>query len=179
MGNDKPIVLLDMSMEDGTMPLTKNGDPAHPAGSHMNRQELDLSYYLLRDDNMPAAPCVFVDAAGNNQARCMSEPGDLDVWRTALFIGYLHESPFVTAVGVDDKMAPYINDAIAIFCSRGFRPIGCVTARFKTRSFIAGTLFPGRMRTKAGLVSLPPSPYACVNSPLGARRGASTRCTAG
>jgi hypothetical protein len=119
LGNDMPLHLLDMSLKDGRMPQTPSGEDAHPAGSHSNGQELDISYYQLAADNEARAPCDFYDINGANQARCMSEPSTLDVWRTALFIGYLHDSLYVTAVGIDGMMAPYINDAISIYCDHG------------------------------------------------------------
>ena len=59
--------------------------PGHPPGTHVNGFDMDIAYYqLFGTDNKLRSVCDHVQN-GADQYRCISEPDNFDVWRTALF----------------------------------------------------------------------------------------------
>lgn len=121
LGNRQPITLGDMSYESGEMPTT-DGLPDHPAGFHFYGQEMDISYYQLGPDNTERSVCTHIDPVEGDVGHCLTEAGNLDLWRTALFIALLHTSPWLSAVGVDGRIGTHVVAAIELMCERGWLP---------------------------------------------------------
>ena len=130
-GDDGPLGLGDMSEENGEIPGTRDGSPGHPPGTHTNGTDMDIAYYML---DLPRScqayegcenchclsPVCEHRVGGQTQYHCVGEPELLDVWRTALFIGYLHASPQLRVIGVDGKIGPLVHSAIDQLCDGGW-----------------------------------------------------------
>ncbi len=118
-GNHEPLGLGDMSEADGAIPGTSDGDPGHPAGSHTDGLDMDIAYFQVgHPDNLLRPICDH--EAGGEQNHCTSDPDRLDVWRTALFLALLHDSPQLRVIGVDGRVGPLVEQAIRTLCGRGF-----------------------------------------------------------
>ena len=121
-GNDEPIGLGDMSEADGNIPGTSIGDPGHPDGTHVDGHDMDIGYFQVgQPDNVLRPICTHV-SGGREQYHCVAEPEFLDPWRTALFIGLLHDSPQLRVIGVDGRAGVMIEDALARLCAEGWLP---------------------------------------------------------
>lgn len=121
-GNKKPLGLGDMSESDGAIPGSSNGRPGHPKGTHVNGRDMDIAYYqLLGDDNRLRAVCPHrVD--GKDVHHCVSAPTNLDVRRTALFIGTALISDRVRVIGVDGRIRPLLRAEMDRQCVSGDLP---------------------------------------------------------
>ncbi|MFH1532228.1 MAG: Ig-like domain-containing protein, partial [Pseudomonadota bacterium] len=120
IGNGGPLGLLDMSEADGAIPGTSIGQPAHPQGTHTLGHDIDVAYYQAgTPDNLARIVCKH-DVDGVDAYHCTATPHLLDPWRTALFIGALHEHPDLRVVGCDGKAGPALYEALAILCSEGW-----------------------------------------------------------
>ena len=119
-GNGAPLGLGDMSEEDGDIPGTRDGDPAHPYGSHTNGKDMDIAYYQLAADDNRLRPVCPHTSGGSDVYHCTGAPTDLDVWRSALFIAALHDSPQMRVLGVDGRIGPLVEDAIDELCASGW-----------------------------------------------------------
>ena len=119
-GVGPPLGLGDMSEEDGAIPGTSIGQPGHPEGTHVDGHDMDIAYYQVGQRNNQLRPICNHIRGGEDQYHCIGEPENLDVWRTALFIGLLHASPQVRVIGVDGRVGPLVTDAIAQLCAEGW-----------------------------------------------------------
>tara|TARA_Y100001934_G_C12259539_1_gene729302 strand:- start:214 stop:984 length:771 start_codon:yes stop_codon:yes gene_type:complete len=119
-GNGEPLGLGDMSEANGAIPGTAIGYPGHPEGSHTNGYDMDIAYFQLGTiDNKLRSVCEF-ELGGVDQYHCSGRVDTLDVWRTALFIGKLHDSEYLRVIGVDGKVGPLVVEAIDQLCQRGW-----------------------------------------------------------
>jgi len=110
----------DMSEENGAIPGTRDNDPGHPPGTHVNGHDMDIAYYQLGQPNNWLRPVCEHRQNGQDQYRCVEAPAILDVYRTALFIGRLHDTPYLRVIGVDGKVGPLVRNAIAQLCGAGW-----------------------------------------------------------
>jgi len=119
-GNHAPLGLGDMSEANGGIPGSREGDPDHPGGTHVDGHDMDIAYYQIGpEQNLLRAVCDH--ASGGEEAyHCTGVPDRLDVWRTALFLGLLHHSPQLRVVGVDGRVGPLVESALRTLCARGF-----------------------------------------------------------
>ena len=119
-GNREPIGLGDMSEADGAIPGTAEGDPGHPVNTHTNGFDIDIGYYQIgMNDNLLRPICNHI-VNGQDQYHCTDAPDTLDVWRTALYLGKLHASPYLRVIGVDGKAGADIMAAFAQLCAAGY-----------------------------------------------------------
>ena len=110
----------DMSERDGSIPGTREGRPGHPQGTHTNGHDMDIAYYQVgQRNNWLRSVCEHVQN-GQDQYRCVADPVILDVYRTALFIGRLHDTPYLRVIGVDGKVGPLVRNAVAQLCGAGW-----------------------------------------------------------
>tara|TARA_Y100001954_G_scaffold159118_1_gene168883 strand:+ start:86 stop:1720 length:1635 start_codon:yes stop_codon:yes gene_type:complete len=122
VGNGEPLGLGDMSEANGDIPGTRENQPGHPEGTHVNGFDMDIAYYqLFGTDNKLRSVCDHVQN-GQDQYRCVSEPDNFDVWRTALFFAKMHDSPYLRVIGADGKIGPQIESAITQMCDAGWLP---------------------------------------------------------
>ena len=131
VGLPGPLGLGDMSEGDGAIPGTRDGRPGHPPGTHVNGFDMDIAYYMLEqprtcrqmpgcDDCHCLSPVCEYRINGQDQYHCVEEPSILDVWRSALFLGYLHASPQLRVIGVDGKIGVLVESALTELCSAGW-----------------------------------------------------------
>jgi len=101
-------------------PGTSIGSPGHPAGTHVNGNDIDLAYYQTGTTNNRLRPiCNHMNGTAD-QYHCVTAPDKLDVWRTALFLGAVFESPRTRVIGVDGKAGPMILSALDTLCDSGW-----------------------------------------------------------
>ena len=119
-GNGGPLGLGDMSMEDGSAPS------GHPSGTFQDGQDMNTAYFQDgTEDNDFRDVC---DRQG--QQHCMTPPHALDAWRTALFIGALHDAPDLRVIGVDGQVGLVVTEKLAWLCENGWLSNGaCETAK--------------------------------------------------
>jgi hypothetical protein len=134
VGLPGPLGLGDMSEANGSIPGSRDNDPGHPAGTHVDGFDMDIAYYMLiqpqscsRSDWNPGcddchclSPVCEYRLNGEDQYHCVEEPSILDVWRTALFLGYLHASPQLRVIGVDGKIGLLAEAALTELCAGGW-----------------------------------------------------------
>ncbi len=119
-GNGGALGTGDASEQNGAIPGTAINSPGHPAGTHVNGRDIDIAYYQTATaDNRMRPICPHV-TNGKNQNHCVAAPTKLDVWRSAFFIGSLFESDRVRVIGVDGKVGPEIEAAMAELCDLGW-----------------------------------------------------------
>jgi len=126
VGHGAPIGLIDMSERDGSIPGTSEGAPGHPPGTHTDGYDIDVAYFQDgSEDNAPRSVCAHhVD--GRDAYHCVDDPHLLDPWRTALFVGALAEHGKVRLVGVDGRVGPRVESAMATLCAEGWiDPVAC------------------------------------------------------
>jgi len=120
-GNGGALGFGDMSEVNGAIPGTSIGQAGHPAKTHEMGSDIDLGYYQVGQANNYLRPiCPHVSAEGMDQYHCVSTPTILDTWRMAMFLGSVFESPRVRTVGVDGKVGPLMQSAIAQLCQDGW-----------------------------------------------------------
>lgn len=119
-GNGEPIGLGDMSESNGAIPGTSDGSPGHPAGTHEDGRDMDIGYFQLTAPDNHLRPICDHVSGGSDQYHCVSEPDELDVWRTALFIGKMHDSVQLRVIGVDGRAGPLIESAVDQLCDAGY-----------------------------------------------------------
>jgi hypothetical protein len=125
-GTGAPLGLIDMSEEDGSIPGTSIGSPAHPAGTHTNGKDIDVAYYQAHTSDNRARPICSHFEAGSEAYHCTDWPHLLDPWRTALFLGALYEHPSLRVVGCDGKAGPILRWSFERLCSEGWiEPYAC------------------------------------------------------
>ncbi len=110
----------DMSEVNGAIPGTSINSPGHPAGTHVNGNDIDLAYYQTGTANNRLRPiCTHMNGT-TDAYHCLAAPDKLDVWRTALFLGAVFESPRTRVIGVDGKAGPMILSALDTLCDSGW-----------------------------------------------------------
>ncbi len=115
----RPLALGDMSDRDGATPGTLDGAPRHPQRTHVAGRDIDLAYYQHgTPDNHLRAICPHA-VDGVEQWHCTAAPTILDAHRTALFIGFLFESPQVRIVGIDARAVVPIRRVLDRACAAG------------------------------------------------------------
>jgi hypothetical protein len=125
-GNGKPIGLIDMSEEDGSIPGTSVGQPGHPQGTHVDGFDIDVSYFQHGTSDNAARPICDHYENGAEAYHCTAPPHLLDPWRQALFIGALHEHPALRVIGCDGQAGPIIDATIDKLCDEGWlKPAAC------------------------------------------------------
>jgi hypothetical protein len=117
--NGMPLVLGDMSLSDGSVPLLSDGVTPHTGGT-----DLDVGYFQTADvaDNQLRAVCDTV-ADGQDEYHCTAEPRTLDVRRTALFVSLLSESNLIRCIGVDGRIGPIVEQAQAELAAGAIGPV--------------------------------------------------------
>lgn len=120
-GNGEPLGLGDMSEANGAIPGTREGQPGHPPGTHEDGYDMDIAYYqtAAAPDNRLRAVCPHT-SGGSDAYHCTGEPDTLDLWRSALFLGYLLQSPRTRVIGVDGKVGPLVEQAMDVLCGDGW-----------------------------------------------------------
>ncbi len=119
-GNGGDIGLIDMSEEDGSIPGSSIGQPGHPAGTHTNGHDIDLAYYQVNTADNRARPICDHYDSGGEAYHCTASPDKLDPWRTALFIGAMHDHPDLRVIGCDGRAGPIIEYALEKLCDGGW-----------------------------------------------------------
>jgi hypothetical protein len=120
-GNGGPLGLGDMSESNGAIPGTAVNSPGHPTNTHTDGHDIDVGYYQIgQANNRLRSICEHTNSAGADQYHCTAAPTILDVWRSALFLGTLFESPILRVVGVDGKAGPLFVSAINELCTTGW-----------------------------------------------------------
>lgn len=122
-----PLVLGDASDRNGDTPGTLHGQPRHPRNTHADGLDIDLGYYQRNTPNNNLRAICRHDLDGVDQYHCTGAPFLLDARRTALFLGFLFESPHVRVVGVDGRAARPIQRAIERACTAGTIEVAACT----------------------------------------------------
>lgn len=120
VGNGGRLGLGDMSEQNGAIPGTSIGEPGHPAGTHVDGHDMDIGYFQEGTADNTLRPICDHTNGSSDAYHCVAEPDSLDVWRTALFIAKLHDSPQLRVIGVDGRVGPLIESAIDQLCAGGF-----------------------------------------------------------
>ncbi len=119
-GNGGELGLGDMSEANGDIPGTRENQPGHPEGTHVDGHDMDIAYYQTNTaNNILRSVCDHVDN-GQDQYHCVAPPNTFDVWRTALFFGALHDSPQLRVIGVDGQIGPLVESAFNDLCEAGW-----------------------------------------------------------
>ena len=141
-GNGGALGLGDMSERDGAIPGTSTGRPGHPEGTHVNGHDMDIAYFQTGTaDNRLRSVCPHT-TGGSDAYHCTGEPVNLDPWRTALFLGLMHDSPNLRVIGVDGRVGPLVDSAMTQLCTAGYlRGTAC---RSSSRSITWETTDMGR-----------------------------------
>jgi hypothetical protein len=125
-GNGKAIGLGDMSERNGAIPGTSIYKPGHPPNTHTNGRDMDIAYYQLTGDNNYLRTVCSHTANGEDVNHCTSPPTNLDVRRSALFIGALLTSNRTRVIGVDGKIEPLLIPEMTKLCDAAVLPrIAC------------------------------------------------------
>jgi hypothetical protein len=119
-GNGGALGFGDMSEANGAIPGTSIGSPGHPDNTHENGFDIDLAYYQAGTANNRLRPICNHISGGQDQYHCVGEATMLDLWRHALFLGYVFESSRTRVIGVDGKTGPMLDAAIAELCDLGW-----------------------------------------------------------
>jgi hypothetical protein len=120
VGNGHPIGLGDMSESNGSIPGTRENSPGHPPGTHEQGHDIDIAYYQLSGTNNWLRAVCSHTSGGADQYHCVNPPNNLDIWRTALFIGKIHETAGLRVIGVDGQIGTSVESAITQLCARGW-----------------------------------------------------------
>lgn len=119
-GSHRTLGLGDMSESNGAIPGTSIGSPGHPAGTHVNGFDIDLAYYQVNTPDNKLRPICPYTSGGQDMSHCVGAPDKLDVWRTALFLGAVFESPRTRVIGVDGQAGPMLLSALNTLCNSGW-----------------------------------------------------------
>jgi len=98
--------LMDMSEDDGSTPGAMVSSLRHPAGTHIDGNDLDIAYYQNDGENNGQIVCP-----SNDGQFCTGPPTLLDAERTAFFMAKLLENPNIRVIGVDVMIGPEIEAA--------------------------------------------------------------------
>lgn len=119
-GNGGPLGLGDMSEANGAIPGTSINEPGHPENTHVNGYDIDLAYYQSNTANNYLRPICTHMSGGTDQYHCVAPPDKLDVWRDALFLGFVFESSRVRVIGVDGQAGQLLMNALNQLCDSGW-----------------------------------------------------------
>ena len=81
---------------------------------------MDIAYYQLNSANNYLRSVCDHYTGGRDQYHCVSEPNNFDVWRTAIFLAAMHDSPQLRVIGVDGRIGEMVDSAITQLCSAGY-----------------------------------------------------------
>lgn len=95
----KELGLIDMGERDGSTPGTAYNDLRHPEGTHVQGNDIDISYFQTSPDNHARPVCA------NDGYFCTSDTNTMDAEITAFFFAKLYESNRLRVIGVDTKLA--------------------------------------------------------------------------
>jgi len=124
VGNGGALGLGDMSEENGAIPGVSVGQQGHPDGTHVNGRDIDIGYYQIGTSDNRLRPICEHEIDGADQYHCVGDPLLIDVWRHALFLGYVFDSPLTRVIGVDGKAGPVLAAAINELCATGWLSSG-------------------------------------------------------
>jgi hypothetical protein len=119
-GNNMPLGLGDMSEANGAIPGTRENDPGHPEGTHVNGFDMDFAYFQIKGTNNFLREICPHTAGGKEQYHCTGEPDNVDLWKHALYLGTLFTAPNIRVIGVDGRVGPLLEKALAILCQKGW-----------------------------------------------------------
>ena len=119
-GNGHPIGLGDMSEADGAIPGASIGQPGHPPGTHEDGYDMDIAYYQVTSPNNFLRSVCDHHIGGQDAYRCVAPPDNLDIWRTAYFLGLLFQSPRTRVIGVDGQIGELVEQAFDVLCAQGW-----------------------------------------------------------
>jgi hypothetical protein len=116
--------LLDMGDKNAVTPGFDVGDPRHPESTHDQGGNIDIAYYQTDGDNDGQIVCGANENANNDGYFCTSTQGHIvDLPRTAYFMAVLARHPRLRVIGVDQLLAPLIQEA-----ARKLRDDGDITS---------------------------------------------------
>ena len=92
--------LFDMSQTDGDTPGRMVGQLRHPEGTHVDGNDIDISYYYNNGNSLSGYACSDHDAYF-----CDDSADLLDVERTTYLLALLTGSPNVRVIGIDPAVA--------------------------------------------------------------------------
>jgi hypothetical protein len=119
-GNGAELALGDMSEANGDIPGTREGQPGHPAGTHVGGSDMDIGYYQTQYSDNRLRPICEHTQGGQDQYHCVGAPDNLDIWRSALVLAKMHDNPNLRVIGVDGQAGAVIESAITQMCSAGW-----------------------------------------------------------
>jgi hypothetical protein len=134
-GLQAPLGLGDMSEANGDIPGTRERDPGHPPGTHVNGFDMDIAYYQMTSANNYLRSICSHTVGGRDQYHCVEDPSNLDVWRTALFLASMHDSPQLRVIGVDGRAAVMIEAAMEQLCTAGYLNGTACNPRLRSLAF--------------------------------------------
>ena len=103
--------LLDMGDKNAVTPGFDVGDPRHPESTHDQGGNIDIAYYQTDGENNGQIVCGARENLNNDGYFCTSTSGNvLDAARTAYFMAVLNLHPRLRVIGVDEKLAPLIQN---------------------------------------------------------------------
>jgi hypothetical protein len=140
----KKLSLIDICQMDGTTPGYDIGDPRHPESTHDQGGNIDISYF--QTDGANDAEIVCGDGASHADGFCSpaaSSQHIVDLPRQAFFMAKLFASSRTRVVGVDQVLAPLLQNA-----AQALAALPSKDPRRITSSELAG--FSGKMSSGAG-----------------------------
>ena len=90
--------IIDMSERDGSTPGSAYGSLAHPEGSHIEGNDMDIAYFQTSPDNHARPVCQ------HDGFYCTSETNTMDAELTAFFMAQLFRSARIRVIGVDTTL---------------------------------------------------------------------------
>lgn len=93
--DQEPLGLIDMSERDGKTPGSAYDDLRHPAGTHVEGNDMDIAYFQTGPNNRARTICP------DDGYFCTSETNTLNAEVQAYFLAQLFSSTNVRVIGVD------------------------------------------------------------------------------
>ncbi len=120
MGNGQVLALGDMSEANGAIPGTRENDPGHPAGTHLNGFDMDIGYFQLKGADNQLRPICMHTENGKEAYHCTAAPNNLDLWRQSMVLGTMFATDRIRVIGVDGKVGALVTVAMKSLCKEGF-----------------------------------------------------------
>jgi hypothetical protein len=115
----KPLGLMDMAQIDGITPGFDVGSPRHPETTHDEGGNIDVAYYQTTGDNSGKIVCD-PNGGSNDGYYCTSVANHVvDLPRTAYFLAMLAASSRFRVAGMDQLIAPLVEEAIDDLVQQG------------------------------------------------------------
>ena len=96
---------------------------------------MDIAYYQINQVNNYLRSVCDHFSGGQDQYHCVSQPEYLDVWRSALFLGYLHDTPQLRVIGVDGRIGELVDSAMDELCTAGYLVGTACNPRFRRLAY--------------------------------------------